>query len=254
MCQYQTEYCEPGTMQDQPSRVKRIDTLPSGARVLRIGSTVAPVATPQNAALVPDVLFFDMPKHVALLEDMLKDMLLGEHLLLIGNQGVGKNKLSDHILQLLQREREYIQLHRDTTVQSLTLLPSLQGGVVVYEDSPLVKAMDHGRVLVVDEFDKAPTEVVCVLKGLLEDGEVLLSDGRRFISPKSPLFAHYHGSSVDGVEVIHQDFRVIALANRPGYPFLGNDFFREMGDVFACHVVENPDLVSPHLQVDNFWT
>jgi hypothetical protein len=42
---------------------------------------------------------------------------------------------------------------------------------------------------------------------------------------------------------MHDEFRVIALANRPGYPFLGNDFFREMGDVFACHVVENPDLV-----------
>jgi hypothetical protein len=135
-------------------RLKRVETLSNGARVLRIGSTVAPVAVAQNAALVPDVLFFDMPKHVALLEDMLKDLLLGEHLLLIGNQGVGKNKLSDHLLQLLQREREYIQLHRDTTVQSLTLLPSLQGGVVVYEDSPLVKAMSHGRVLVVDEFDK----------------------------------------------------------------------------------------------------
>ena len=39
----------------------------------------------------------------------------------------------------------------------------------VDEDSPLVKALLHGRILVVDEFDKAPAEVVCVLKGLLED-------------------------------------------------------------------------------------
>ena len=28
-----------------------------------------------------------------------------------------------------------------------------------------------------DEADKAPIEVVCILKGLLEDGEVLLSNG-----------------------------------------------------------------------------
>lgn len=27
-------------------------------------------------------------------------------------------------------------------------------------------------MIVIDEFDKAPTEVVCVLKGLIEDGEV----------------------------------------------------------------------------------
>ncbi len=38
-------------------------------------------------------------------------------MLLIGNQGVGKNKLADRLLQLLNMEREYIQLHRDTTVQ-----------------------------------------------------------------------------------------------------------------------------------------
>lgn len=43
---------------------------------------------------------------------MLQDFVLGEHLLLVGNQGVGKNKLADRFLQLLNRPREYIQLHR----------------------------------------------------------------------------------------------------------------------------------------------
>ena len=46
------------------------------------------------------------------MEDMLKDFLLGEHLLLVGNQGVGKNKIVDRFLHLLNRPREYIQLHR----------------------------------------------------------------------------------------------------------------------------------------------
>jgi hypothetical protein len=39
---------------------------------------------------------------------------------------------------------------------------------------------------------------------------------------------------------IHPSFRMILLANRPGYPFQGNDFFSEFGDMFSCHVVENP--------------
>jgi von Willebrand factor A domain-containing protein 8 len=46
------------------------------------------------------------------LEIMLQDFVLGEHLLLVGNQGVGKNKLVDRFLQLVNRPREYIQLHR----------------------------------------------------------------------------------------------------------------------------------------------
>lgn len=39
-------------------------------------------------------------------------------------------------------------------------------------------------------------------------------------------------ANVDGREnviVIHPDFRMIVLANRPGFPFLGNDFFGTLG-------------------------
>jgi hypothetical protein len=54
------------------------------------------------AHLVPDIDFFAIPSHVSLLQEMYKDYALGEHLLLIGPQGVGKNKLTDKFLQTLQ--------------------------------------------------------------------------------------------------------------------------------------------------------
>lgn len=53
-----------------------------------------------------------------------------------------------------------MQLHRDTTVQSLTLVSEVHGGIVSWRDSPLVKAVRYGRTLVVDEADKAPLEVL----------------------------------------------------------------------------------------------
>ncbi|RLN95927.1 hypothetical protein BBJ28_00014037, partial [Nothophytophthora sp. Chile5] len=40
---------------------------------------------------------------------------------------------------------------------------------------------------------------------------------------------------------VHPNFRMWVLANRPGFPFLGNNFFREIGDVFASHAIDNPD-------------
>jgi hypothetical protein len=43
---------------------------------------------------------------------------------------------------------------------------------------------------------------------------------------------------------MHPDFKMIVLANKAGYPFLGNDLFREMGDVLSAHVVANPDAAS----------
>jgi von Willebrand factor A domain-containing protein 8 len=51
----------------------------------------------------------------------------------VGNQGVGKNKLADKLLSLLQAEREYVQLHRDTTVASLTAVPALLNGRIIYQ-------------------------------------------------------------------------------------------------------------------------
>ena len=95
------------------------------------------------------------------MEDMAKDLALGEHLLLVGNQGVGKNKIVDRFLHLLNLPREYLQLHRfvvcvlcshcvqiyflyrDSTVQTLTLQPSVQSGKVTYQDSPLVCMCIH---------------------------------------------------------------------------------------------------------------
>ncbi|KPJ19943.1 Uncharacterized protein KIAA0564-like [Papilio machaon] len=209
--------------------------------VLTIGNTSTQVFKTDALTKVPDILFYDVPQHIKLLEWLLQDFLLGNHLLLVGNQGVGKNKIADRLLQLLNRPREYIQLHRDTTVQSLTVQPTVKDGVVIYEDSPLVKAVKYGHVLVVDEADKAPTHVTCILKTLVENGEMILSDGRRIV-PRNMLESS--GGDVSSFIPVHDDFRMIVLANRPGFPFLGNDFFASLGDLFSCHAVDNPSIES----------
>ena len=231
---------------------------------LRIDDVEVAIRSPHAPSLVPRSPFFEVSRHVDVLREMLRDWSLGNHLLLIGNQGVGKNKLADRLLELLSAEREYVQLHRDTTVQSLTLAPTVEDGKVIWRDSPLVRAVRHGRVLMVDEADKAPLEVVCVLKALAEDGELTLGDGRRLLAAdvcdaraaaegaptKRPTQASTAGggassaTSPDLVVRIHPDFRMVVLANRPGFPFLGNDFFHECGDVFAASVVDALDLPS----------
>ncbi|KAF1335695.1 Von willebrand factor a domain-containing protein 8, partial [Globisporangium splendens] len=216
------------------------DTIREESGKLCIGDVCHPIQTPANPELVPQPHYFDIPKHTKTMKEMLQDVVAGQkHMLLIGNQGVGKNKLADRLLQLLQQEREYIQLHRDTTVQTLTLVPSLVDGKIVWEDSPLVRAAKTGRTLLVDEADKAPLEVVCVLKGLIEDGEMLLGNGKRLIDPNKVAVEEWHDE--DKIIRLHPEFRMWVLANRPGFPFLGNNFFREIGDVFASHAIENPD-------------
>lgn len=110
--------------------------------------------------------------------------------------------------------------------------------MLIYEDSPLVKAIKYGHVLVVDEADKAPTHVTCILKSLVESGQMILSDGRRIVNQLP--------AKNDNKQYIqiHPDFRMIVLANRPGFPFLGNDFFGALGDLFSSRAVENPSRES----------
>lgn len=201
---------------------------------LTIGNTTTDVSKIDNLTKVPDTLFYDVPQHLALMEKLLQDFELGYHLLLVGNQGVGKNKIVDRFLHLLNRSREYIQLHRDTTVQTLTIQPTIKNGLLVHEDSPLVKAIKNGHVLVIDEADKAPTHVTCILKTLVESGQMILSDGRRIVPTGSKI-----KTPANTIET-HPDFRMIVLANRPGFPFLGNDFFGALGDLFSSHSVDNP--------------
>lgn len=97
------------------------------------------------------------------------------------------------------------------------------------EDSPLVKAVKAGYVLVIDEADKAPAHVTCVLKNLVETGNMRLADGRQIISKPNM-------SNDNSIITLHPDFRMIVLANRPGFPFLGNNLFSTLGKYLPSYI------------------
>ncbi|KAF7330099.1 hypothetical protein MKEN_00274300 [Mycena kentingensis (nom. inval.)] len=179
--------------------------------------------------------FYDNSLQTELMRDIAVDLeVLGEHVVLLGNQGVGKNKIIDRLCQLLRRPREYIQLHRDTTVNQLMFTTSLENGVIKYTDSPLLRAIIFGRVIIIDEADKAPEHVVAIFRSLAGQGELTLSDGRRVRRTRA------RAADI----VLHPNFRLILLANRPGYPFLGNHFLQVLGETFSAHSVTNPDQSS----------
>lgn len=189
-------------------------------------------------SLVPNAhgSFFHNAQQSTLIYSFVQDLvILGEHLLLMGAQGTGKNKIIDQTLELLDRPREYIQMNRDSTVGELLQRAFLEDGQLKYSDSPLVRAVRHGRVIVVDEVDKCSASVSAVFKSLAERGELTLPDGRRVVP---------HGSGVPEAIEVHPDFRLVLLANRPGWPFLGNTFTDVVGEGFSSYAVANPDAAS----------
>ncbi|KAF8830095.1 hypothetical protein HHX47_DHR2000623 [Lentinula edodes] len=198
-----------------------------------------------SVSLVPYMdHFHDNSLQTGLMRDLAVDMeIMGENLVLLGNQGVGKNKIVDRLCQLLRRPREYIQLHRDSTVSQLMFTTSLVDGVLTYSDSPLLRAIRFGRVMVVDEADKAPEHVVAVFRSLAGRGELTLSDGRRVRKKAKPGEKEQNEDGRDDI-IVHKDFRLVLLANRPGYPFLGNHFLQVLGESFSPYAVSNPDQAS----------
>ncbi|PWN52041.1 hypothetical protein IE53DRAFT_367543 [Violaceomyces palustris] len=196
-------------------------------------------ADPEGKALIPDLQgsFYNNAQQSGLICSFAQDLeMLNEHLLLMGSQGTGKNKLIDRTLELLGRPREYIQMNRDSTVNALLQQVSLEGGQIKYHDSPLIRAIKLGRVMIVDEADKCSTAVSAVFKSLAERGQLSLPDGRR-VRP-----AESQGGPQD--IVVHPSFRLVLLSNRPGWPFFGNNFVEVIGEGFSCYAVSNPDVES----------
>ncbi|GAA5944071.1 H(+)-transporting V1 sector ATPase subunit E [Sporobolomyces koalae] len=199
-----------------------------------------PTDDPDNMSHVPHMTtYLDNQTQTVLMRDIAVDLELErQHILLLGNQGVGKNKIIDRLLQLLGRGREYVQLSRDTTTQSLLQSVALEKGVLRYLETPLIRAIRLGRVLVIDETDKASPNVVAAIASLASRGELSLPSGAS-VRP-----SELHVAFQPGDIAIHPNFRLVLLANRPGFPFLGNAFLQVLGDNFSSYAVPNPDLDS----------
>ena len=66
---------------------------------------------------------------------------------------------------------------RDTNEADLKQRREISNGDVRYEDSAVVRAAVHGRVLVLEGIDKAERNVLPVINNLLENREMALEDG-----------------------------------------------------------------------------
>ncbi|KAH8048417.1 ATPase [Aureococcus anophagefferens] len=138
--------------------------------------------------------------------------------------------------------REYVQLHRDTTVASLTAALDLSDGALTARDTPLALAED-GELALAD--GRTLSRARAAAAGGDVDGSSTDDDDDDVARPRPVLSPSERAAQV---VFVHDDFRLIVLANRPGFPFLGNDFYRECGDVFACHAVERELVkVAKHL-------
>lgn len=113
-----------------------------------------------------------------------------------GHSGNGKTLLVKQACALLKREYIRVQISPETDEDDLIGGFRLVNGETVFQKGPVLKAMEHGAVLLIDEIDRGTNKIMC-LQGVLEGESVLVKKTGEVITPA-------------------QGFTVIATANTKG--------------------------------------
>src|SRR5690606_17995482 len=170
---------------------------------------------------VPDTEIEEVPQNLADLEWILKDIALGENILLIGEAGVGKNKIESYLAHLLNYNLLVIGMSGETRVSDLLTYRSFgedEAGKTGDTATLGLRALtdpDHGWIIVLDEANKAQPGVRVSFNGLLQDRSVRLPGGREV--------------------PVRASICVNINPNRP--PYEVNDFSFEFMDRFSIHTI-----------------
>ncbi len=105
---------------------------------------------------------------------LMKAMVLGEHVLMIGHTGVGKTSIALDVLANNLRRRPYqMQLNANTTVRDLWGQQAVRNGATRWEDSPLLLGMKEGHPVVVDDIGKPRHQAVnSALNNILQFSQI----------------------------------------------------------------------------------
>jgi hypothetical protein len=99
-----------------------------------------------------------------------------------GESGTGKTYMTEQACAKLKREFIRVNITVETDEDDLLGHYSLVDGNTVWQDGPVVIAMERGAVLLLDEIDLASNKVMC-LQPILEGKGVYLKKVNRMITP-----------------------------------------------------------------------
>ncbi len=113
-----------------------------------------------------------------------------------GMSGNGKTFMVEQAAAKAKREYIRVQISPETDEDDLIGGFRLIDGETIFQKGPVIKAMERGAILLIDEIDRATNKIMC-LQGVLEGNPVLLKKTGEVITPAS-------------------GFNVIATANTKG--------------------------------------
>ncbi len=218
--------------------------------VIRIGNVSSPLGP--GGPYVPDTVIEEVQQNTTDLEWILKDIVLQENILLIGEAGVGKNKLESYLAHLLRWNLLVIGMSGETRVSDLLTYRSFgeeeagrTGDTATLGLQALTDTM-HRWIIVLDEANKAHQGVLVSFNDLLQDRVVRLPGGVGAavrasicvnINPNRPPY-EVNDFSFDFMDrfsihtIVHLPADQAALVLKKKYPDADVDFIRDVVDGF----------------------
>lgn len=100
-----------------------------------------------------------------------------------GLSGNGKTMMVEQIAASLKREYIRVQISPETDEDDLIGGFRLKDGETVFHKGPVVKAMERGAILLIDEVDRATNKILC-LQGVLEGKPILIKKIGEVVHPR----------------------------------------------------------------------
>jgi len=159
-------------------------------------STTAVASVTNDEVFVPDFdeTFVPWGNFTELLKIIKSDMFYPTFI--SGLSGNGKTFMIEQACAKLKREYVRVQISPETDEDDLIGGFRLIKGETVFQKGPVIKAMEAGAILMIDEIDRGTNKIMC-LQGVLEGKPVLIKKTGQVIEPK-------------------EGFNVIATANTKG--------------------------------------
>ncbi|EXJ89149.1 hypothetical protein A1O3_02213 [Capronia epimyces CBS 606.96] len=115
-------------------------------------------------------------------------LLNPQPVLLSGPAGSSKTSLVHEAARLLNKLSSMVTLHINEQTDAKSLLgvytSSADGNSFTWKAGVLTKAIQQGRWVLIEDIDRAPPEVMGVLRPILENGELFLPNRKETIRPK----------------------------------------------------------------------